>query len=261
MELPPLRLLSLGAGVQSTTLLLLILEDEVDADGAIFADTGWEPRAVYEHLARLQALCEDHEFPLYVVSNGNVRDTGGGKDYYDLPYFLLNEDGRHGMARRQCTHQLKIVPIRRKVRELMRILGIPLVSGAAESLIGISYDELERMKDSDVSYSVNRYPLIERRWTRRDCQEFLDDRGWTAPRSACIGCPYHTNAEWHAMRDHRRDEWADAVRFEQDVQRDNAGLRARPFLHAQRVPLATVDLGTRDEEAGFAAECDGICGV
>ncbi|WP_433894799.1 hypothetical protein [Streptomyces sp. CA-111067] len=52
---PTLRVLSLGAGVQSTRLLLLAAEGRLPKlDAAIFADTGWEPRAVYEHLDRIE---------------------------------------------------------------------------------------------------------------------------------------------------------------------------------------------------------------
>lgn len=44
-----LRVLSLGAGVQSTTLVLMAAHGVVGPmpDCAIFADTGWEPKAVY----------------------------------------------------------------------------------------------------------------------------------------------------------------------------------------------------------------------
>ena len=42
------RFLSLGAGVQSSTLALMIANGELEpVDSAIFADTGWEPRKVY----------------------------------------------------------------------------------------------------------------------------------------------------------------------------------------------------------------------
>ncbi len=54
MSAPTLRVLSLGAGVQSTTMALLALENALPKpDYAIFADTGWEPKRVYEHLDRL----------------------------------------------------------------------------------------------------------------------------------------------------------------------------------------------------------------
>ena len=42
------RFLSLGAGVQSSTLALMIAHGELEpVDAAIFADTGWEPKKVY----------------------------------------------------------------------------------------------------------------------------------------------------------------------------------------------------------------------
>jgi len=49
-----LRVLSLGAGVQSTTMALMAAHGEIMSmpNCAIFADTGWEPKAVYEHLER-----------------------------------------------------------------------------------------------------------------------------------------------------------------------------------------------------------------
>ena len=46
---PNLRILSLGAGVQSSTLLMKIYNNEIKpVDAAIFADTGNEPQEVYE---------------------------------------------------------------------------------------------------------------------------------------------------------------------------------------------------------------------
>jgi hypothetical protein len=52
-----LRVLSLGAGVQSTTMALMAAHGEVGPmpDCAIFSDTGWEPNAVYQHLAWLMS--------------------------------------------------------------------------------------------------------------------------------------------------------------------------------------------------------------
>ena len=41
-----MRVLSLGAGVQSSTLLLMACHGELELDAAIFADTQWEPQWV-----------------------------------------------------------------------------------------------------------------------------------------------------------------------------------------------------------------------
>ena len=46
-----LKVLSLGAGVQSTTLALMINQGELPmVDCAVFADTKGEPKYVYDHL-------------------------------------------------------------------------------------------------------------------------------------------------------------------------------------------------------------------
>jgi hypothetical protein len=63
----PLRILSLGAGVQSTTLALMAAHGEIGhVDCAIFADTQWEPRAVYVHLGWL-ASSNVLPFPIHIV--------------------------------------------------------------------------------------------------------------------------------------------------------------------------------------------------
>src|SRR6516164_4156437 len=69
-----LHIISLGAGVQSTTLALMAAAGEIKPmpDCAIFADTGWEPRAVYDHLDWLEPLLP---FPVYRVRR-NGPDLG-----------------------------------------------------------------------------------------------------------------------------------------------------------------------------------------
>lgn len=52
---PRLRVLSLGAGVQSSTLALMSARGDLPRlDYAVFADTGWEPARVYAWLDWLE---------------------------------------------------------------------------------------------------------------------------------------------------------------------------------------------------------------
>lgn len=71
---PALRLLSLGAGRQSTALFILGCEGKLlpKLDGAVFADTKWEPRHVMTHLANLQQFGEEHGVPVYLASKGSL---------------------------------------------------------------------------------------------------------------------------------------------------------------------------------------------
>lgn len=89
---PALRVLSLGAGVQSTTLALLAVEGVLPRlDGAIFADTGWEPKAVYETLDRAETRLADAGIPLYRVSRGGTirGDVLDPRVFATIPAFTL----------------------------------------------------------------------------------------------------------------------------------------------------------------------------
>ena len=119
----------------------------------------------------------------------------------------------------------------------------------ARAYIGFSLDELGRMSASEVPYAVNEYPLIagDLKMNRQDCIDYLAEQGWgTTPKSACIGCPFHTNAEWRRIK-------ADPVLWADAVTVDNA-IRSRPlqndqaFLHHTAVPLAIADISTGGED-------------
>lgn len=275
---PTLRVISLGAGVQSTALLLLAARGDLGkVDAAIFADTGWEPAAVYAHLDRLEReVAEPAGIPLHRVSSGNIRDDALSPDhrFASMPLYIRNADGGDGMARRQCTSEYKLKPLMRKLREL---LGAPYIEGGrvgrvprgrwAEQLIGISLDESHRALDSkSAGYAQARWPLLDMRLSRSDCMAINEAAGFhDVAKSACIGCPFHGNAQWRRIRDEAPDEWADAVAFDHAIRAGSARANAtgspllgEAYLHRSRVPLdlAPIDRVTRAEHAG--AQIDGL---
>jgi hypothetical protein len=255
-----LRVLSLGAGVQSTTLALMAAHGEVGPmpDCAIFADTGWEPKAVYDHLQWLMSP-NVLPFPVHIVSAGNIREdliargSARAQRFITIPAFLLT-GSKEGMGRRQCTSHYKVEPIRKKVRELLGVgprSHVP--AGAAEMWIGISLDEVIRATPSKIKFQVHRFPLLEQRMPRRDCLAWLERNSYPlAPKSSCIGCPFHSDAAWRAIKDNAPDEWAEAVEVDSAIRKpiDRSGvpvLPAEQFLHPQRVPLDQVDLSTAED--------------
>lgn len=276
----PLEILSLGAGVQSSTVLLMSCHGDLPKlDHAIFADTQWEPKAVYQWFAQvIRPACEKAGIQLHVVTKGNIKHDAlksqvrgkaeKGEDgkvkqrWASMPYRTRNQDGSFGMIRRQCTSEYKIAPIEKKVREL---LGLSRgqrwpMSLAAHQWMGISYDEMQRMKTSLRPAVEFWYPLVERRLTRGHCLEWLERKGYPkAPRSSCIGCPFHSNAEWRRLTD---EEWAEAVEFDEQI-RTMGGMRGEAFLHRDAIPLSEVDLTTAEEHGQLSLldECDGYCGI
>jgi 3'-phosphoadenosine 5'-phosphosulfate sulfotransferase (PAPS reductase)/FAD synthetase len=265
-----MKILSLGAGVQSTTLLLLSAAGEIPKlDAAIFSDTGWEPASVYKHLNRLdEEIAKPANIPIYRVSAGNIRNDALNPEsrFASMPMFVKNVDGSPGMARRECTREYKIKPITRKVRELLGAevnehgkVGRVKKGQQLEQWIGISKDEIQRAKDSQVSYIKHRFPLLEMGWSRGDCLTYLASTSFgNTPKSSCIGCPFHGNDQWRIMKNEKPDEWEDAVAFDKAIRNGNPRalangneLRGKFYLHRSLVPLdeAPVERLTRAEIA------------
>lgn len=279
-----IEVLNLGAGVQSSTVLLMSLEGELPPiHHAIFADTGWEPAAVYRQLDWLQAKAESAGVKVWRVRlddigikeaalQGQVRHSDDGKHgsrWASMPYFVLGPNGERGQIRRQCTYQYKIRPIERCIRR--DVLGMKPGQRIPKDVMvrrwyGISFDEMQRMRDSEHKWAVNWYPLVERRMSRTSCYEWLRTHGYPeAPRSACIGCPFRHNREWREMKEQRPDEWQEAVEFDKSI-RNCGGSRGQVFIHADRKPLEECNLYRDFDEKqlplfDMVDECMGMCGV
>ena len=127
--------------------------------------------------------------------------------------------------------------------------------------IGISTDEAHRMRPARVQYIENWWPLIDKRMSRIDCNKWLRSIRWTAPKSSCIGCPFHSDAQWRALT---TAEMADALHVDRVIRRPLNGIKGEQFMHRSLRPLNEVNLSTA-EEAGqidmFGNECEGMCGV
>lgn len=281
-----LTIISLGAGVQSTTLALLAARGLLMPmpDAAIFADTGDEPADVYRHLAWLMEPGR-LPFPVLVTKawegwgkpsiRGPIGDEilaatrgeGSAGSHSRPPVFTLGEDGSRGMVRRQCTGDYKIDPIERRIRTLLGLVPRqrwPLVP-SVEQWIGISTDEATRMKPSSRPAIKMRWPLIELVWSRARCLQWLESEGYPRPpKSACVFCPFHSNAEWRRIRDSDTAGWARSIKIDESIRHGFTSKNSSGalFLHASRKPLAEVDLDADARQINlFENECAGVCGV
>ena len=265
-----LVVISLGAGVQSSTMALMSGTGELPKpDCAIFADTGYEPKAVYNYLDYLKDILP---YPIYVVSKGNIKDDMlAAKDksnFLVAPFFTKNKNtGKKGMVMRQCTNDYKIQPIRKKIRELCNIgFGKHFPKDQyVEQWIGISTDEIMRMKPARDKYIFNRHPLIEAKLSRQDCINWLKKNNFLMPeKSACICCPYHNDGYWNFMKTERVQEFADAVEFDKKIRNITRKDDEEIFTHRSCLPLDQVEFNKKEKSKQidmFNDECEGMCGV
>lgn len=269
------KVLSLGAGAQSTVLALMAekgWEDLEKPDLAIFADTQWEPRAVYDHLEWLKSQLS---YEVVTVTAGDIKNNilhgvnSDGVKFLDVPVFLVNADGTKSVAARQCTTHYKITPIHKEIRKRLKVPAGKRVPKdvQVEMWLGISADESIRMKPSRDEWIDNRYPLIEMNMTRAGIYKWFEDHypGRHLPRSACVGCPYHDDMEWKWIKENEPESFKDAVRVDwslRNVPATRGSLRGEAYLHKSRTPLGDVDFSrTRDYDDYMATECEGLCGV
>jgi hypothetical protein len=325
------NVLNLGAGWQSSRILLGMCRGELPKpDAAVFADTQWEPKAVYTNLEFLKGEAERASIPLVQVTAGPIRPEilefmrsrkhTGRKRYASAPMFIKNRDGTQGRMKRQCTKEYKIEPVELWIRRTL--LGLAPNKRVPKGVLvrqwfGISDDEASRatypgrFKDVKVGIGTGLfgqlefrksrawcpvpwrhhvYPLLNEVWLasrnileerflprreqRQDCGVWLTAHypGRIFPRSACVGCPFRSNAEWREMRDQRPEEWADACDFDDSQRRADAESQSKrkmlvgtPYVHRQMVPLRLVDLDGAGEKGGGCGTLydgmDGLCNV
>ena len=283
------NVISVGAGVQSTALVLRAAYGEITPtpDFGVFADTQAEPQHVLDWLETLKELvaAAPYPFPIYTVTAGDltadqlkVRVSQGkgkkpeGETYIKkiIPMFGVTPDGeKRGAIGRSCTVDYKIVPIQKMMRKhcmIKRGQKTPTIT----LWIGISWDELQRAKESRVAWYQHRWPLLENRFTRAQCLKWMEDNGFPVPpRSACYYCPFHSDTEWRNLRDNDPISFGKAIKFDADLRNafktHDRFTRMEVYLHGSGLPLDEVDFDN-DTDRGqstfdFQTECEGMCGI
>jgi len=273
-----LRVLSLGAGVQSSTLALMIHKGEIPmVDCAIFADTQAEPPKVYEWLKFIKKTVS---YPVYIVTWRNLEqdilDASEGKyPAFPLPFYTKNKDTEQkGMSMRQCTADYKIKPVTKKIRELLGYKKgerVDLKKVKVEMLMGISTDEIRRMRMNRLRYIDNQYPLInDFGMSRQDCIAWMKDKNYPMPtKSACYFCPFHSQSTWKDIKENDPELFKQAVEMDKKIRNQEKYKIKNKFkddlyLHRSCEPLdkALEDDGQLDMFEKFNSICDeGMCGV
>lgn len=283
-EPPPTKwnVINLGAGVQSSTMALMAARGEITPmpDFAVFADTQAEPTEVYRWLDWLE---KQLPFPVYRVTQGNLTEEslkvrvkdgkyGDNLSYLRriIPVFGLSDTGEVVAALgRACTADYKIKPILKHIKDKCEIKwGQKDVT--VTQWIGISYDEMQRMKLPSHPWTQHRWPLIEKKMRRSQCLDWMKANGYPEPpRSACYYCPFHSNEEWRRLRNDDPEHFAKAVEFDKTLRvkwdENRGGMRMQVFLHKKCKPLDEIDFDSPEDKGqqsfDFTSECEGMCGL
>jgi len=177
-----IQTMSMGAGVQTTALLLMYPKKY---DYIIFADTGDEKKETYYYIEKyLKPFC---------VKNNIKWETVRHKHGFTLMEWCMKRKIIPIRTRRWCTQDFKIKPINRFLRKIGATKKNP-----AHVDIGISLDESHRANFSkkDVQYVKKEYPLLDRKITRNECYAIIEKHGFPIPpKSGCDFCMFQRRRE------------------------------------------------------------------
>lgn len=174
----PLQVLSLGGGVQSTALLLLVKGGRLPRpDIVIHSDTGSEMPHTEPVIEFCRDICNEMDLPFAIVSSNH----GKLHEYY------TSKQTVPVIGVRSCTMNFKVLPQRRFIREIVGNKNGKLL---AECWLGITTDEKRRKIDSELKWIGNKFPLLDLDISRRMCNTLLERHNLDVKKSGCFVCPY-----------------------------------------------------------------------
>lgn len=242
---------SSGGGVQSTAIAILILQGKLPKpDAAFICDTGRETEETWDYLGRItnpalaviglqvERLIRT-EMPAIFNSKGTMM----------IPAFLTG----NAKFSNFCSSHWK--------RDYLKRVCVERGLVPAVNWVGISTDEMKRVRTARANNWQLRYPLIfDYPMSRHECIRLIESYGWPkAPKSSCWMCPNRRDAQWIHLRDTRPDDFRKAIQFDLDLRR----VKPDAFLHGSMVPLGEVTFAeSKDEDHGQLVLCDsGECFV
>jgi hypothetical protein len=195
-----IKILSLGAGVNSTALLVLKAQGKVDYDLAVFADTGGENPETYQYIEEvIKPFCAKHQIALAFVKRPGANLYDDSIEHKIIPTHMF----------RSCTDKFK-------KRALKKFVMARFPDNKVSFLIGIASDEAHRAKECEGSI----YPLIDLKIDREGCIQIIKDAGLPIPvKSGCFFCPFTPKQGWLNLLKNHPDLYAKAEELEKNGQR------------------------------------------
>jgi len=171
------------------------------------------------------------------IAADTLRSVAEGTPIANAPLWVAKKgEGQKGSPlKRACTSEYKIAPITAEVKRVLRLkVGNERArNGKTRRLrcdvvqwIGIATEEQSRATDTmkGESWISLAYPLLERGMSTDDCLAWLAGHGYPQPvKSACIGCPYRSDASWAQMAVDDPESFSLAVEYDARL-RDPLGL-------------------------------------
>lgn len=236
----PYHVLSLGAGVNSTALLHILLDRSMPLDEVVFADTFAEKPETYAYLEKwIVPFLSSSGIPYTCVAAKEtlIERCLRGHTIPDRRY-------------RWSTRDYKIRPIEKHLKP-----RAPVVT-----YLGIASDEAQRVKPARVPWNTHSWPLVDLGMTRADCEKLILSKGWPVPpKSGCFFCPFNRIGEWRELLRTHPDLFQRAVEIEKNGSRYPEFALVDGGLQKLRRRFESEERQRKMDQYQGDEECTGYC--
>ena len=199
-----LYVISYGGGVNSTAMAINILESGAPVDAIIFSDTGAEMPETLEYIKIFNEHIKKYfrkEILTVYPKRGTIIEIAESQNIIPRP----------ASARRWCTAEVKIKPVRQRCRKIMRAEK----KRKLVLYVGIDAQESHRVKPPEVAYIKHSYPLIDSDFSRRMCVELIEKYNLPIPvKSGCYFCEFQPKSKWRELYFKHPELYARAAKME-----------------------------------------------
>jgi hypothetical protein len=243
---------SFGGGVQSVALLVLIAESKLaKPERVIMSDTGRESSLTWQYTrGHAIPLLESLGLTLEIASHELATvDLYSHKGTLLIPAFTQT-----GKFSTYCSSEWKKLVNRRYLRSQGYGPEKPI-----RMWFGMSLDEIERMRVSDVDWIENWYPLcFDEKLRRHECILTIERFGLPIPpKSACWMCPNRSDTEWLQQKQEAPDDHRKAVELDKTIR--ELDQMKELYLHDSRMPLDEVEFSVVDKPKTPMEDCANFC--
>lgn len=271
-----MKILSFGAGMQSTALALMSCENAIFKtpkhplvpiyDTVIICDLGLEPPWVKTQMDFVERSCRSAGIFYKVLDTPLYQDfleNFGERRTVSIPWWTLKEDGHKSKMPRNCTLDYKVNAITKYVR--WELLGYkkgqrlkPEDVKAHEMHMGFSLEESRRCHENPHKLFVNKFPLVEMGWERKDSYKYiLEVWGLDTKASACAFCPFHRNYFFQYVKENHQETYDAILKVDHTLRDKNPRPPMDSDLFISRSRKRIEDLTPEDCND---AECFEYCG-
>lgn len=252
----PVQLLAYGGGLNSTALIVGMIERGERAGAVVFADTGGELPETYAYLDTIRGVLHDHAWPDLVV----VRRAHNDEETLEANCLRYGKLPSITYGFKTCSTEYKKRPSERWARDWPLAVEAWGRGEKVIKLLGYDADEPHRYtRIRQEGPYIIRCPLIEWGWGRDECMEAVERFGLPRPpKSSCFFCPSRNAATVIALSKSHPEHFARAVAMEERATETDAvqGTRSEIRGLGRRWKWSEIVSGAARQCGLFDAPCD-----